>query len=142
MWTGRKPSLRNIRVWGCPAHVLKGKADKLDSRTEVCIFIGYPKGTKGGLFYCPNEKEELSNEVTNDSSLNVSQKPPILHEEVNDILAPQGVEDNIEASVPKNIVVVQQQDQIAHVVTSCSGRIIKKPLRFALLGEFYDKIPE
>ena len=59
LWTGRKPSLRHIRVWGCPAHVLKGKTDKLESRTEVCIFIGYPKGTKGGLFYCPKEQKVI-----------------------------------------------------------------------------------
>ncbi|XP_070055303.1 uncharacterized protein [Nicotiana tomentosiformis] len=69
LWAGRKPSLWHIRVWGFPTHVLKGKADKLESRTEVCIFIGYPKGTKGSLFYCPKEKKELSNGVTNDSSL-------------------------------------------------------------------------
>ncbi|XP_019232274.1 PREDICTED: uncharacterized protein LOC109212983 [Nicotiana attenuata] len=75
---------------------LKGKADKLESRTEVSIFIGYPKGTKGGLFYCPKEKkvivttnarfleedyltnhiprsklvlQELNNGITNDSTL-------------------------------------------------------------------------
>ncbi|XP_075096556.1 uncharacterized protein LOC142174624 [Nicotiana tabacum] len=32
LWTGRKPSLRHIRVWGCPAHVLKGKMDKLEAK--------------------------------------------------------------------------------------------------------------
>ncbi|XP_075098000.1 uncharacterized protein LOC142175314 [Nicotiana tabacum] len=69
LWTGRKPSLQHIRVWDCPAHVLKGKADKFESRIEVCIFIVYPKGTKGGLFYFPKEKKKLSNGVTNDSSL-------------------------------------------------------------------------
>ncbi|XP_075078070.1 uncharacterized protein LOC142164275 [Nicotiana tabacum] len=199
LWTGRKPSLRHIRVWGCPAHVLKGKADKLESRTEVYIFIGYPKGTKGGLFYCPKEKKELNNGVTKDSSLecipeasidiplhyrsgrnvnrqqiaqeqlpdislpqssgsNVEQPQsieqpqiveqpeiimqPTLQEEVNDIPAPQGVEDNIEASVPGNDDVIQQQNQPPPVVTSRSGRIIRKPLQFALLGESYDRIPE
>nr|XP_016484440.1 PREDICTED: uncharacterized protein LOC107804983 [Nicotiana tabacum] len=62
-------------------------------------------------------------------------------EEVNDIPIPQGVEDNIEASV-QNDVVIQQQNPTAPVVTSRSGRIIKKPLRFALVGESYDRIPE
>ena len=59
MWTGRKPSLRHIRVWGCPAHVLKGKVEKLEPKTEVCVFIGYPKGTKGGMFYNPKEKKVI-----------------------------------------------------------------------------------
>ena len=31
--------------------MLKGKSDKLQSKTEVVFFIGYPKGTVGGLFY-------------------------------------------------------------------------------------------
>ena len=28
LWNGRKPSLRHIRIWGSPAHVLKPDADK------------------------------------------------------------------------------------------------------------------
>ena len=31
--------------------MLKGKSDKLQFKTEVVFFIGYPKGTIGGLFY-------------------------------------------------------------------------------------------
>ena len=58
LWCGRKPSLGNYRVWGCPAHVLsRGKTRKLDSRIEVCPFIGYPKRTKGGIFYNPKDKK-------------------------------------------------------------------------------------
>ena len=51
--------MRHIRVWGCPTHVLKGKAEKLEPKTEVCVFIGYPKGTKGGMFYNPKEKKVI-----------------------------------------------------------------------------------
>ncbi|XP_073128834.1 uncharacterized protein [Henckelia pumila] len=51
LWNGHKPSLRHIRIWGCPAHVLKGNTRKLEPRSEVCIFVVYPKGTRGGLFY-------------------------------------------------------------------------------------------
>ena len=42
---------------GCPAHVLKGKTGKLEPRIEVCMFVGYPKGTRGGLFYSPSDKK-------------------------------------------------------------------------------------
>ena len=51
LWNGRKPSLNHIHVWGSPAHILRKEPHKLESRTEVCLFIGYPKGTRGGLFY-------------------------------------------------------------------------------------------
>ena len=51
LWIGCKLSMRNLHIWGCPTHVLKGKSDKLQSKTEVVFFVGYPKGTVGGLFY-------------------------------------------------------------------------------------------
>ena len=44
-------SMRYLHIWGCPAHVLKRKSDKLEAKTEVCMFLGYSKETKGYLFY-------------------------------------------------------------------------------------------
>ena len=29
LWNGHKPSMRHLHIWGCLAHVLKGKSDKL-----------------------------------------------------------------------------------------------------------------
>ena len=55
LWNGRKPSPRHVQIWDSPAHVLKGKADKLESKTNACFFVGYLRGTKGGLFYCPKD---------------------------------------------------------------------------------------
>ena len=57
LWNGHKPSLRRFRIWGCPAHVLKGKTGKLEPCTKVCMFVGCPKGTRGGLFYSPSDKK-------------------------------------------------------------------------------------
>ena len=37
--------------------MLKGKTRKLDTKLELCYFIGYPKGTKGQLFY--NSREQI-----------------------------------------------------------------------------------
>ena len=37
--------------------MLKGKTGKLEPRTEVCMFVGYPKGTRGGLFHSPSDKK-------------------------------------------------------------------------------------
>ena len=51
LWGGRKPSMRYLHIWGRPAHVLKRKSDKLEVKTEVCMFLGYSKETKGYLFY-------------------------------------------------------------------------------------------
>jgi hypothetical protein len=57
LWNGRKPNLHHIRIWECPAYVLKGKTDKTGSRSEVCFFVGYPKGTEGYYFYSPLDKK-------------------------------------------------------------------------------------
>ena len=37
--------------------MLKGKTGKLEPHIEVCMFVGYPKGTRGGLFYSPSDKK-------------------------------------------------------------------------------------
>eukprot|EP00253_Pinus_taeda_P034553 PITA_34553 len=49
VWTGKKPSLSHLRVFGCDAyvHVPKENRTKLDSKSEKCIFIGYKDGLKG-----------------------------------------------------------------------------------------------
>ena len=59
LWNEIKPSLNHIRIWGAPAHVLRKEPHKLESRIEVCLFIGYPKGTRGGLFYSSSEKKVI-----------------------------------------------------------------------------------
>ena len=59
LWNGRKPSLNHIRIWGALAHVLRKEPHKLESRTEVCLFIGNPKETRGGLFYSSSKKKVI-----------------------------------------------------------------------------------
>ncbi|KAA0058244.1 gag/pol protein [Cucumis melo var. makuwa] len=55
LWRGRKPSLSQFRVWGCPAHVLVTNPKKLEPRSRLCQFVGYPKETRGGIFFDPQE---------------------------------------------------------------------------------------
>ena len=57
LWTGHKPSLRHIQIWGYQAHVKKAKVDKLESRMELCLFVGFSKETKCDLFYSPKENK-------------------------------------------------------------------------------------
>ncbi|KAA0037509.1 gag/pol protein [Cucumis melo var. makuwa] len=55
LWRERKPSLSHFRIWGCPAHVLVTNPKKLEPRSRLCQFVGYPKETRGGLFFDPQE---------------------------------------------------------------------------------------
>ncbi|RVW22816.1 Retrovirus-related Pol polyprotein from transposon TNT 1-94 [Vitis vinifera] len=61
LWTGRKPSLRHIHIWGCPAEarIYNPHEKKLDSRTVSGYFIGYPDKSKGYRFYCPNHSVRI-----------------------------------------------------------------------------------
>ena len=61
LWTGRKPSLRHIHIWGCPAEarIYNPHEKKLDSRTISGYFIGYPDKSKGYRFYCPNRSVRI-----------------------------------------------------------------------------------
>ena len=77
LWFGKKPKLSFLKVWGCDAYVKKLQPDKLEPKSEKCVFIGYPKETIGYTFYHRSEgkifvakngsfleKEFLSKEVS------------------------------------------------------------------------------
>ena len=77
LWFGKKPKLSFLKVWGCDAYVKNLQPDKLERKSEKCVFIGYPKETIGYTFYHISEgktfvakngsfleKEFLSKEVS------------------------------------------------------------------------------
>ena len=77
LWFGKKPKLSFLKVWGCDAYVKKLQPDKLEPKSEKCVFIEYPKETVGYSFYHKSkgktfiakngsflEKEFLSKEVS------------------------------------------------------------------------------
>jgi hypothetical protein len=53
VWTGKKPSLTHLKVFGHEAcvHVPKENMSKLDEKDEKCIFIGYKYGLKGYMLW-------------------------------------------------------------------------------------------
>ena len=55
LWFGKKPKLSFLKVWGCDAYVKKLQPDKLEPKSEKCVFIGYPKETVGYTFYHRSE---------------------------------------------------------------------------------------
>ena len=61
IWKGWKPSLRHMRVWGCPSEVriYNPHEKKLDPRTLSGFFIGYAKMSKGYRFYCPSHSTRI-----------------------------------------------------------------------------------
>ncbi|KAL0420390.1 UNVERIFIED_CONTAM: hypothetical protein Slati_3061900 [Sesamum latifolium] len=57
IWHGKPASYKYLRVWGSPAYVKRLLGDKLDSRSCLCRFVGYPKETAGYYFYDPSEQK-------------------------------------------------------------------------------------
>src|SRR3990170_2960348 len=51
----RNLSYRFLKVWGCDAYVKKLQPDKLEPKSEKCVFIGYPKETIGYTLYHRSE---------------------------------------------------------------------------------------
>ena len=75
LWFGKKPKLSFLKVCGCDTYVKRLQPDKLEPKSEKCVFIGYPKETigytfchrsEGKIFVAKNgtflEKEFLSKE--------------------------------------------------------------------------------
>uniref|UniRef100_A0A2N9GN46 CCHC-type domain-containing protein n=1 Tax=Fagus sylvatica TaxID=28930 RepID=A0A2N9GN46_FAGSY len=56
-----KPSLRHMRIWGCPSEVriYNPQEKKLDPRTISGYFIGYAERSKGYRFYCPSHSTRI-----------------------------------------------------------------------------------
>ncbi|KAH9704344.1 hypothetical protein KPL70_011418 [Citrus sinensis] len=149
LWSGRKPSLRHFRIWGSPAHVLKPKVDKMDSRSEVCMFVGYPKGTRGGLFYSPQDRKVIVSthftSLEEDYMNNFKPKSKVILEELS------GDQVDAQLSMPVTEHEEQQQPDDQHRINPeqpslleprRSGRVTRLPARYMLLGETYTAISD
>ena len=57
LWFGKKPKFSFLKLWGCDAYVKKFQLDKLEPKSEKCVFIEYPKETIGYTFYHRSESK-------------------------------------------------------------------------------------
>ena len=57
-WSGVKPSVEHLRVWGCMAcvHIPEAKRGKLDDKSFPCILLGVSDESKGYHFFDPKTK--------------------------------------------------------------------------------------
>ena len=58
-WSGRKPCISHMRVFGCVAYakVPDAKRGKLDAKGTKCLFLGYCEGTKAYRLMCLETKK-------------------------------------------------------------------------------------
>ena len=135
LWSRRKPSLGHVRIWGSPAHVLKRDPSKLEARTEVCLFVGYPKGTKGYLFYDPQDQRVLvsTNARFLEEDYMIDNKPraKVMLDELRAEVS-EGSEVLVSVPQVREPRVVSTQDRGE---PRRSGRVVKQPERFIGLGK-------
>jgi hypothetical protein len=78
-WTGRKPDVSHVRVFGSPAmaHIPKNKRQKWNKKGTKYIFVGYPENVKGYRLYNPKTRQVTTsrdviimekNEINSDKS--------------------------------------------------------------------------
>jgi transposase InsO family protein len=78
-WSGRKPDVSHVRVFGSPAmvHIPKNKRQKWDKKATKYIFVGYPENVKGYRLYNPKTRQVTTSrdviimekdEITSDKS--------------------------------------------------------------------------
>lgn len=58
-WSGRKPCIAHMRVFGCIAYAMvpDAKRGKLDAKGTKCLFLGYCEGTKAYRLMCVETKK-------------------------------------------------------------------------------------
>ena len=109
--------------------MLKGKTGKLEPRTEVCMFVGYPKGTRGGLFYSPSDKKVfISTNATfleDDYMKNFKPRSKVVLEElhydqIRKSLSTTNERQSQETTIPIQNILVPRR----------SGRVVRLPSRY------------
>ena len=66
LWSGQKPNISHLRVFGCLAwvHILKKRRHKLQPKSRAMIFVGYEPGSKGYQFWdAAHQRFEISRDV-------------------------------------------------------------------------------
>ena len=84
-WSGRKPNLSHLKIFGCVCyvHVPDEVRTKLDLKSEECIFIGYAIEQKGYICNNPNTKDlKVSRDVVLDELIPWYGKSKYVQEEV------------------------------------------------------------
>lgn len=67
LWTGKKPNLSHLKIFGCKAtvHIPEARRGKMDAKGTSCIFIGYCSTQKGYRLWDPStQKVIVSRDVT------------------------------------------------------------------------------
>ena len=114
--------------------MLKGKTGKLEPRIEVCMFVGYPKGTRGGLFYSPSDKKvfvSINATFLEDAYMtNFKPRSKVVLEELRSDQIRKSPSTTDERQSQETTIPIQNI-----LVPRRSGRVVRLPSRYGHEGE-------
>ncbi|KAK9028806.1 hypothetical protein V6N11_025946 [Hibiscus sabdariffa] len=112
MWTGKRPNISFMKIWGCKAYVKHQMSTKLEPKSEKCTFVGYSKETKGYYFY-------------NENKVFVARTGVFLEKE---FLTNQGKGRNIELKEVQQQVIEPEVEEVSQAVEENSTDLETQPL--------------
>ena len=119
----------------------KAKVDKLESRTEICLFVGYLKEKKGGYFYNPkdnkvfvsiNARFQEDDHIRNHKSNNKVVLGELDTDEIGDSTKDQNDEIIVDQPVIKSETTQIEEHPIS---LRHSGRVVRQPDRYVGIGD-------
>lgn len=130
-WSGKKPNLNNLRVFGCKAmaHVPKQKRKKWDSKSVECIFVGYCVNTKGYRMFDPTSKKcWTARDVTflenkNVVEIDTKDQPSEDSLNSNDCSEPNGAVDLIRDSIGTDNLIEVRDENNESVYDDCDESV-------------------
>jgi hypothetical protein len=125
IWKGKVPNMSFLKIWGCDAYVKSKSDNKLAPRSEKCMFVGYPKETRGYYFYNRHEnKVFVAREAVFLEKEFVSRRHSGRKFELDEVQEPQ-----TEQVTRENIPSVSDSLALPHIPRR-SGRVIQAPDRY------------
>ncbi|KAI5444120.1 hypothetical protein KIW84_012653 [Lathyrus oleraceus] len=134
IWSGKKPHMSYMKIWGCEVYVKRQISTKLEPKSEKCLFMGYHKETRGYYFYNPSKTKVF---VTGTGvflekyfiSIGISGRKVELEE----IKESQSIDTPMEELEQETQVLVEEQSAQVEQDQCSSGRIHHLPERYGYL---------
>jgi transposase InsO family protein len=117
MFTGKKPEVSHLKIFGCPVfvHIPKEKRTKLDPSGKKGIFVGYCEVSKAFRIYIPGYHHiEINRDVTFDEDATLKRSRKCQLEEVyeEEPVAPRVAEPMKEVAVTPDDEIPEDHDMI------------------------------
>jgi hypothetical protein len=114
-FSGKKPNVENLRIFGCPvySHIPKDKKNKLEPSGNKRIFVGYSEPSKAYTIYI---SEQHKIEVSRDMTFN---KKMAFNKSIEETIEEEEYEEPIEEGTCLPKIQNEEKEQIDHPMQPC-----------------------